>query len=316
MKPRALPWIIPLTLFMALVTPSWLPAQVAGGGTTNRIPIWTNSNTLGNSNLFQTGGKVGVGTTGPAATLDVIGPTATTAGAAALTVLRVTGGRGGSLPLGTFGSAGAGGGLQLTSGNGGSAGSASGGGLARIMITGGTGGSCIPASSRCAFVAGKGGSISLEPGVGSRPGSILLAPTGGRVGIGVASPVHTLEINVGGTTLADAWTTRSSRHFKANIQPLQGALAKVERLQGVSYERKSDAKREIGVIAEDVEEIVPEVVSRDSETHDVDGVDYSRLTALLIEAIKSQQAELRTQQSEIQQLKAKVVQLTSNSSTP
>ena len=67
MKPRALPWIIPLTLFMALVTPSWLPAQVAGGGTTNRIPIWTNSNTLGNSNLFQTGGKVGVGTTGPAA---------------------------------------------------------------------------------------------------------------------------------------------------------------------------------------------------------------------------------------------------------
>ena len=77
MKPRALTLIIPLTIFMALVTASWLPAQVAGGGTTNRIPIWTNSNTLGNSKLFQTGGKVGVGTTSPAATLDVIGANGT-----------------------------------------------------------------------------------------------------------------------------------------------------------------------------------------------------------------------------------------------
>jgi len=68
------------------------------------------------------------------------------------------------------------------------------------------------------------------------------------------------------------------------------------------------------VIAEDVEEIVPEVVSRDSETHDVEGVDYSRLTALLIEAVKSQQAELRMQHSELQQLKTRIEQLTSNSS--
>ena len=314
MKSRTLTCITAIMLFAALDVPVQLAAQVGGTGTTNRIPIWTNSTTLGNSNLFQTGGKVGVGTTSPAATLDVIGPTATTAGAAALTVLRVTGGRGGNLPLGTFGSAGAGGGLQLTSGNGGSAGSAPGGGLARIMITGGTGGSCIPASTRCAFVAGKGGSISLEPGVGSRPGSILLAPTGGRVGIGVANPLHTLEISVGGTTLADAWTSRSSRRFKTNIRPLERALEKVQQLQGVSYERKSDAKREIGVIAEDVEEIVPEVVSRDSETHDVEGVDYSRLTALLIEAVKSQQAELRMQHSELQQLKTRIEQLTSNSS--
>ena len=82
----------------------------------------------------------------------------------------------------------------------------------------------------------------------------------------------------------------------------------------VSYERKSDAKHEIGVIAEDVAKIVPEVVSRDPETHDVQGVDYARLVALLIEAIKSQQAELRTQHSEIQQLKAQIEQLTSNSS--
>jgi len=190
---------------------------------------------------------------------------------------------------------------------------------ATVLITGGGGANCIPASVGCASrIAGNGGSVTLQPGAGGfplgHPGSILLSPSGGNVGIGVTGPTHNLEIKVGGTTLADAWTTRSSRHFKANIQPLQGALEKVERLQGVSYERKSDAKREIGVIAEDVAEIVPEVVFRDSETHDVEGVDYSRLTALLIEAVKSQQTEPRTHQSEIQQLKARIEQLTSNSS--
>jgi hypothetical protein len=82
-------------------------------------------------------------------------------------------------------------------------------------------------------------------------------------------------------------------------------LEKIEQLQGVSYERKADGRHEIGVVAEDVAQVVPEVVSRDSQTHEVQGVDYSRLAALLIEAVKTQQAE-------IQQLKMQVLQLTSN----
>jgi hypothetical protein len=49
------------------------PAAIGGTGTTNFLPLWTNSTTLGNSALFQTGGKVGIGTTTPAATLDVTG---------------------------------------------------------------------------------------------------------------------------------------------------------------------------------------------------------------------------------------------------
>jgi hypothetical protein len=64
-------------------------------------------------------------------------------------------------------------------------------------------------------------------------------------------------------------------------------------------------RTKLGVVAEDVGQIVLEVISRDAKTHEVQGVDYSRLAALLIEAVRSQQAE-------IQQLKARIEQLRSN----
>jgi len=49
------------------------PANVTGSGTTNFIPRWTGSTTLGDSKLFQTGGMIGVGTTTPTVALDVNG---------------------------------------------------------------------------------------------------------------------------------------------------------------------------------------------------------------------------------------------------
>jgi hypothetical protein len=127
-----------------------------------------------------------------------------------------------------------------------------------------------------------------------------------NVGIGTATPSNVFTIAQGaGHAIADGWDIYSSRRFKTNIRPLRGALEKVENLQGVSYDRKSDGKSEIGVVAEDVDQVVPEVVSRDPETHEVQGVDYSRLTALLIEAVKTQQAEIDQLKGQLQQLATK-----------
>jgi hypothetical protein len=303
-----------VVLLATLAVPLRLAAQdlTAGTGTTNFVPIWTNSTTLGNSTIFETGGKVGIGNTSPAATLDVKGPNATTAGAAAPTGLKATGGKGGD-SFSTPTKGGAGGAIQLTSGAGGRDTAALGGTGGTILITGGTGGSCIPLFAGCGLFAGNGGSIMLQPGAGGtggasgQSGNVIVVPTGGRVGIGETNPGNTLEVKVGGTTLADHWTTRSSRRFKANIYRLEGALQKVERLQGVSYQDKTDGTHEIGLVAEDVNRVVPEVVSRDKDTHEVQGVDYSRLAALLIEAVKSQQVEIR-------QLKVRIEQLTSKAS--
>jgi hypothetical protein len=302
-----------VTVLMLLLP---MAAQVGGAGTTNHVPLWTSTSNLGNSILTQSSGNIGVGNTSPVAILDVSGKTGTnnSNGGNAPTAVRIAGGLGAG-NLSGFGTQGAGGPIQIASGTGAPlpASLALGGSGALFLITGGTGGICYAAGTRCSsYNGGNGGSISLQPGSGGRglsksghPGNITLAPTGGKVGIGTSTPTAGFEVGAGHTTLADSWITRSSRRFKTNIQPLVGALNKLEQLQGVSYDRRTDGRHEIGVIAEDVDQVVPELVFRDPETKEVQGVDYSRLAALLIEAIKSQQVE-------IQQLKIQVLQLTSD----
>ena len=119
-----------------------------------------------------------------------------------------------------------------------------------------------------------------------------------RVGIGTTSPTNLLTLGQGaGLSISDGWSTYSSRRWKTNIEPLHNALGVVQRLRGVSYDMKDSGKHEIGVIAEEVGAVVPEVVSYEENGKDARGVDYSRLTALLIEATKQQQGEIRQQQA-------------------
>jgi hypothetical protein len=122
-------------------------------------------------------------------------------------------------------------------------------------------------------------------------------------------PTNILTIGQGlGSALADGWATYSSRRWKTNIHQLQGALSKVQQLRGVSYDLKKSGKHEIGVIAEEVGKVVPEVVSYE-DGKDARGVDYSRLTALLIEAIKEQQREIASERAQISKLRYKLAQL-------
>ena len=130
-----------------------------------------------------------------------------------------------------------------------------------------------------------------------------------KVGIGTATPSHVFTIAQGaGKAISDGWTTYSSRRWKANIQTLQDALGKVEQLRGVSYDLKANGKHEVGVIAEEVGAVVPEVVTWDKDGKNAESVDYSRLTALLIEATKQQQREVRQQQAELSRAQEEIKQ--------
>jgi hypothetical protein len=258
-----------------------------GNAHAGMVPIFTAACNIGASTITERSSGVGIGTTSPAANLHVVG--------GASTKLLVESSVANGNP-----------GIQVVANTPAgeayfSASRADGGATAGLYLD-------TAGSLNWAVEVAVGDTNQLNISNSSDAPSMTFLQ-GGQVGVGTQTPANTLEIVTGGTTLADAWTTRSSRQFKANIQPLVGALEKVEQLQGVSYERKADGKHEIGVIAEDVDQIVPEVVSRDPNTHQVQGVDYSRLAALLIEAVKSEQTQIQSQQAEIQQLKAQIGQL-------
>ncbi len=138
----------------------------------------------------------------------------------------------------------------------------------------------------------------------------------GYMGIGVASGsiTHRLQLpntaDAGGQGQANAWITYSSRRWKQNVTPIEGALDKVGRLQGVYYDWKGEqgGKRDIGFIAEDVGKVLPELVSWDADGENASGMDYARVNALLVEAIKEERADKDAKiaglQKQIDELKA------------
>ena len=95
---------------------------------------------------------------------------------------------------------------------------------------------------------------------------------------------------------------QSDGRLKTDIAPLAGALDNVLALRGVRYRRRrgtaaiaaaADGPPEIGFVGQEVEEVCPELVSTDSDGHMA--VSYSRMTAILVEAIKEQQQIIREQ---------------------
>ena len=82
------------------------------------------------------------------------------------------------------------------------------------------------------------------------------------------------------------------------------------KLRGVYYTRIDDETktRKVGVIAQEINEVLPEVVEYASDVDEY-GVTYGNITGLLIEAIKEQQQLITKQQSEIDELKEMVKQL-------
>jgi hypothetical protein len=145
----------------------------------------------------------------------------------------------------------------------------------------------------------------------------LAISAGGNVGIGDVgdvTPSNILTVDQGSATdpIADAWTTYSSRRWKTNIEPIDGALDKVQRLRGVSFDWKENGQPDLGLIAEEVGEVIPEVVAFEENGKDAKSVDYARLVAVLIEAMKEQQKEIEQQNAIIQTLHNRVTALEEN----
>lgn len=95
-------------------------------------------------------------------------------------------------------------------------------------------------------------------------------------------------------------TAASDQRLKKDIRPITHALDKVQRLNGVTFTWKKSGAKDIGVIAQNVEKVLPEIVHASPDG--MKGIEYGNLSALLIEAIKEQQKEIKDQQKEIEKL--------------
>lgn len=108
------------------------------------------------------------------------------------------------------------------------------------------------------------------------------------------------------------YCSSSSRRWKSNIKNLSNPLDLLAGLRGVSFDWNAEhgGQRDIGFIAEEVGEVLPEIVMYEANQIDAVGLDYSRMTPLLVEAANAMRAEyqgqLSEQQSEIDQLRTEM----------
>ena len=126
----------------------------------------------------------------------------------------------------------------------------------------------------------------------------------GLVGIGTNNPLFPLDVI--GTIRATTVIETSARKYKTNIQNLEPQLNKVLQLQPVTFDwkEKKGERPSIGLIADDVINIYPEFVVKNKE-NEIEGIDYSKLTAVLIQSVKELKEIIDRQQEQINALLTK-----------
>lgn len=120
----------------------------------------------------------------------------------------------------------------------------------------------------------------------------------GNIGLGLTNPTVRLQVN--GDIIANSIAGSSDIRFKQNIRPVVNALDKVKSLRGVYFnwnqtafpDKNFGAQDELGFIAQEVEQVVPEIVTIDKTKDEFRSVKYDKLVALLVEAIKEQQKQI------------------------
>ena len=151
-------------------------------------------------------------------------------------------------------------------------------GISEVTISGGGGGGSP---------GGSDGQIQYNNG-GAFGGATQLFydDSNNRVGINSATPTEALDVI--GSVKATDFNTTSDKNLKNNIKTIENPLSKVLSIRGVNFEWKDSNKASAGVIAQEVEKVLPELVTgQNTKT-----VNYNGLIGLLIETVKEQQKQI------------------------
>lgn len=152
-------------------------------------------------------------------------------------------------------------------------------------------------ANRVSYAGGCCNTLALQPDVGS----VMIGGTSANLG------ATKLYVNgptvINGALSASAFYYTSDLRQKKNVETLSGALDKVLQLRGVKFNWKVDGRGDIGVIAQEVEKVYPELVKTNEKG--MKSVEYGNLVGPLIEAIKEQQGQINELKKEVNSLKEK-----------
>ncbi|SFD54404.1 tail fiber domain-containing protein [Flavobacterium phragmitis] len=141
----------------------------------------------------------------------------------------------------------------------------------------------------------------------------------GNIGINNRAPAYTLDvtgdINASGSVRASGLALTSDIRYKKNISTIQNPLSLINSLRGTQYEfkvnefpdRKFSNEKQLGVIAQEVEKVLPELVTTDKDGYKA--VNYIGLVPILIEGVKAQQTEIEDLKSEVETLKKQMQEI-------
>jgi len=146
--------------------------------------------------------------------------------------------------------------------------------------------------------------IAFNTNTSSRRGYVY-ADNGNNIGFLNTGGSWSLKCdNSGNVTATGNVTAYSDARLKTNVNTINDALSIVGKLRGVSFDWKESGKRSIGVIAQEVEEVLPELVltqqvtdgevegNPNPETKEIKSVDYGKIVGVLINAINELKAEV------------------------
>ena len=144
---------------------------------------------------------------------------------------------------------------------------------------------------------------------GSSETSGLAILENGNTGIGTIAPSARLQVN--GDIIANSIAGSSDVRFKTDVAPITNPLQKVLALRGVNFnwntsafpQRKFSDQRTLGFIAQEVEKVIPEIVQTENTSEGYKSVQYDKVVALLVEAMKEQQKQINQLKKQVKQLK-------------